>query len=77
MTSNLFLDEADGWCAEAWDIVRRCGNLYFVIISKRIHRFEVELSEDWERGYENVTICESQNRSGYHLPVFLDLLIKQ
>ena len=79
MTSDFFLDEADAWRAEAWNIIRRRSDLHFVIITKRIHRFEVELPGDWGRGYENVTICctcENQNRADYRLPVFLELPIK-
>ena len=65
MTSDFFLDEADAWRPEAWDIIRRRGDLHFVIITKRIHRFAVGLPEDWGSGYENVTICctcENQDR---------------
>ena len=79
MTSDFFLDEADEWREEAWDIIRRRSDLHFVIITKRIHRFEVELPGDWGSGYENVTICstcENQNRAAYRLPVFLELPIK-
>lgn len=79
MTSDFFLDEADAWRAEAWDIIRRRSNLHFVIITKRIHRFEVELPGDWGCGYENVTICctcENKNRADYRLPIFLKLPIK-
>ena len=79
MTSDFFLDEADAWRAEAWDIIRRRGDLHFVIITKRIQRFEVELPRDWGSGYENVTICctcENQSRADYRLPVFLELPIK-
>ena len=79
MTSDFFLDEADEWREEAWDIIRRRSDLHFVIITKRIHRFEVELPGDWGSGYENVTIyctCENQNRADYRLPVFLELPIK-
>ena len=55
------------------------GDLHFVIITKRIHRFAVGLPEDWGSGYENVTICctcENQNRADYRLPLFLNLPIK-
>ncbi len=79
MTSDFFLDEADVWRAEAWNIIRRRSDLHFVIITKRIHRFEVELPGDWGSGYENVTIfctCENQNQADYRLPVFLELPIK-
>ena len=47
MTSDFFLDEVDAWRAEAWNIIRRRSDLHFVIITKRIHRFEVELPWDW------------------------------
>ena len=79
MTSDFFLDEADAWRAEAWNIIRRRSDLHFVIITKRIHRFEVELPWDWGSGYENATICctcENQNQADYRLPVFLELPIK-
>ena len=79
MTSDFFLDEADAWRAEAWNIIRRRSDLHFVIFTKRIHRFEVELPGDWGSGYENVTICstwEKQNQTGYRLPVFLVSAIK-
>ena len=79
MTSDFFLDEADVWRAEAWNIIRRRSDLHFVIITKRIHRFEVELPGDWGSGYENVTICctcENQDRADYRLPVFLNLPIR-
>lgn len=79
MTSDFFLDEADVWRAETWNIIRRRSDLHFVIITKRIHRFEVELPGDWGSGYENVTICctcENQNQADYRLPVFLELPIK-
>ena len=79
ITSDFFLEKADEWRAKAWDIIRRRSDLHFVIITKRIHRFEVELPGDWGNGYENVTICctcENQNRADYRLPVFLKLPIK-
>lgn len=79
MTSDFFLEEADGWRAEAWDIIRQRRDLHFVIITKRIHRFEVELPKDWGDGYDHVTIsctCENQNRADYRLPIFLKLPVK-
>ena len=32
-------------------------DLEFLIITKRVNRFFVSLPEDWEEGYENVTVC--------------------
>lgn len=79
MTSDFFLEEADGWREEAWEMIRERGDLHFTIITKRIHRFRVGLPGDWGEGYENVSIgctCENQNRADYRLPIFLDLPIK-
>ena len=79
MTSDFFLEEADGWREEAWEMIRERVDLHFTIITKRIHRFRVGLPGDWGEGYENVSIgctCENQNRADYRLPIFLDLPIK-
>lgn len=80
MTSDFFLDEADDWRAEIWDMIRARPDLHFVIITKRIVRFPVKLPEDWGSGYENVTIlctCEDQQRADERLPVFLNLPIRR
>lgn len=79
MTSDFFLDKADDWRREIWDIIKLRSDLEFVIITKRIERFMIELPEDWEDGYENVTVvctCENQAMADKRLPVFLQLPIK-
>ena len=55
-TSDFFLEEADAWRAEAWSFIRQRRDLRFLIITKRIERFRVQLPEDWGAGYENVRI---------------------
>jgi len=73
-TSDFFLEEADAWRVEAWQMIRRRSDLHFLIITKRIHRFHVSLPDDWGEGYENVAICctvENQSRADYRLPIFL------
>ena len=70
---RLFCEEADEWRPEAWKMIRERDDLHFVIITKRIHRFQVGLPKDWEEGYDNVTICctcENQNMADYRLPFF-------
>ena len=55
------------------------SDLHFVIITKRIHRFEVSLPDDWGEGYENVTVCatcENQRRADERIPLLLSLPIK-
>lgn len=78
-TSDFFLDEADEWRAEAWSFIKERKDINFLIITKRIDRFEVNLPEDWKDGYDNVTIgctCENQDRADYRLPIFIHMPIK-
>lgn len=79
-TSDFFLEDADEWRIEAWDMIRTRSDLRFLIVTKRIDRFNISLPEDWGNGYNNVEICctvENQNRADYRLPIFLDLPIKK
>lgn len=79
MTSDFFLDAADGWRQECWDMIRLRQDLHFFIITKRIDRFAQCIPSDWKDGWDNVTICstcEDQERADYRLPILLDLPIK-
>ena len=79
MTSDFFLDLADDWRQECWDMIRQRQDLHFCIITKRIDRFRLCIPTDWGDGWDNVTICntcEDQERADYRLPVFLELPIK-
>ena len=79
MTSDFFLEEADLWRAEAWAMIRARTDLRFILITKRIRRFQIMLPEDWGDGYENVTVlctCEDQKRAEERLPFFLELPIR-
>lgn len=78
-TSDFFLEEADEWRKEAWEMIRFRSDLTFFIITKRPDRFYVSLPKDWGDGYDNVCIsctCESQYTADLRLPVFLELPIK-
>ena len=78
-SSDFFLDEADDWRIEAWQMIKFRRDLQFLIITKRIDRFGVNLPHDWGDGYNNVKICstcETQDRANYRLPILLDLHIK-
>lgn len=79
MTSDFFLEDADEWRQECWDIMRTRSDLHFQIITKRIDRFDICKPEDWGDGWEHITICstcENQDRADYRLPIFLELPIK-
>ena len=79
MTSDFFIEEADDWRNEIWQIIKYRRDLNFVIITKRIERFLECIPDDWKDGYDNVTIictCENQKTTDERLPIFLKLPIK-
>ena len=79
MTSDFFIEDADEWRPSVWQMIRLRSDLNFVIITKRIDRFQTCIPNDWKDGYENVTIlctCENQVQADYRLPIFLSLPIK-
>ncbi len=79
MTSDFFIEEADEWREDIWNIMKTRSDLNFIIITKRIERFEKCIPKDWNDGYENVTIictCENQQMADERLPIFLNLPIK-
>jgi len=72
-TSDFFLEEADGWREEAWNMIRIRADLQFSIITKRIARFADCIPADWGDGYKNVTIgctVENQKQADIRLPGF-------
>lgn len=80
MTSDFFLDAADPWRDEIWDIIRTRSDVHFSIITKRITRFTQCIPADWGEGWHNVTICctiENQQAADERLPLFLSLPIQK
>jgi protein gp37 len=63
--SDWFHEDADGWRAEAWDVVRRCPNLTFQVLTKRPERIAAHLPADWGAGYPNVWLGVSVERDDY------------
>ena len=79
MTSDFFLEEADPWRDEIWEMIRARPDLRFTIITKRIQRAQQCFPPDWGDGYDNVSIgctCENGEQAMIRLPVFLSLPIK-
>lgn len=78
--TDFFVAEADEWRCVAWSIIKQRPDLDFLILTKRIDRFEVSLPSDWGNGYENVNIgctVENQELADYRLPLFLSYPIKR
>lgn len=79
MSSDFFLEEADEWRKEAWEMMRERSDVRFFIITKRAHRILNSLPPDWGDGYENVEInitCENQKRADERAPILLTLPLK-
>lgn len=78
--SDFFIAEADEWRAEAWAMIKKRPDLDFLILTKRIDRFNISLPNDWGDGYDNVQIgctIENQESADYRLPLFLSYPIKR
>jgi len=62
--SDFFHPGADEWRHEAWDIIRRCTNLNWLVLTKRPELIADRLPDDWGHGYPNVwlgTTCGVQS----------------
>lgn len=79
MTSDFFVEEADEWRAEAWEIMRCRPDVKFFLLTKRPQRVAECLPEDWGEGYDNVIFnvtCENQRRADERIPILLELPFK-
>lgn len=53
--SDFFHPTADPWRDEAWDVIRRCPNLHYQILTKRPENIAARLPKDWgPDGWPNV-----------------------
>lgn len=79
MTSDFFLEEADIWRNEVWDIMRERRDVRFYLLTKRAHRMAQCLPPDWGDGWDNVMLnvtCENQARADERLPILWDIPAK-
>ncbi len=79
-TSDFFLNDADLWRNDCWEMIKQRSDCHFYFFTKRIDRFYQCLPQDWQDGYENVTIgctVENQQVADYRLPIFLQAPIKK
>ncbi len=78
-SSDFFIEEADVWRAECWDMIRERKDLEFLFLTKRIERFYDCIPPDWGSGWTNVTIgctVENQETADRRLPFFASLPIR-
>ncbi len=79
MTSDFFLEEADKWRDEAWEIIRQRPDVIFFILTKRPERVRENLPKWWGEGLENVLFnvtCENQKRADERIPILFSLPFK-
>lgn len=79
MTSDFFLEEADAWRDEAWNMMRLRPDVHFWLLTKRAHRIRACLPWDWLNGWDNVSLnvtAENQARADERLPVLLEIPAK-
>ena len=79
MTSDFFLEQADEWRSEAWDIIRQRSDVVFYLLTKRPQRVSACLPADWGDGWDNVffnVTCENQKRADERMPILLELPFK-
>ncbi|MBQ3425531.1 MAG: DUF5131 family protein [Clostridia bacterium] len=79
MTSDFFLEEADAWRDDAWDIIKKRPDVKLFLLTKRPERVAEHLPPDWGEGWENVMFnvsCENQRRADERIPILLKLPFK-
>nr|WP_330375859.1 DUF5131 family protein [Dorea sp. D27] len=78
-STDFFIEEADEWRKECWEMMKERADLHFLFLTKRIERFWDCIPDDWADGYENVTIgctVENQSRADERLSFFKTLPIR-
>lgn len=79
MTSDFFLEEADIWRPQAWEIIKKRSDVVFILITKRPERVLENLPKNWNDGWENIwfhVTTENQKRADERIPILLDLPFK-
>lgn len=79
MTSDTFVEEADEWRDEFWDIIRQRPDVKFWILTKRPERMRDNLPMDWNDGWENVSLnitCENQVMFSKRWEIFKEIPAK-
>ena len=73
--SDFFIEQADAWRDEAWNIIRRTPHLTYQILTKRPELMARRLPKDWGEGYPNVWLgvsAEDQKYADLRVPILID-----
>jgi protein gp37 len=63
--SDFFIEQADEWRPEAWDIIKRTPYLTYQILTKRPENIKDRLPDDWGNGWSNVWLGVSVETPAY------------
>lgn len=64
--SDFFIEEADAWRGEVWDIIRKTPHHTYQICTKRVENIPARLPSDWGNGYSNVWLgATTENGTEY------------
>lgn len=77
--SDFLIEDADEWRQECWDMIRERSDCHFIFLTKRIERFNYCKPDDWDNGFDNVTIgvsCENQKAVDGRLSILCSQPIK-
>lgn len=72
--SDFFIEDADAWRDEAWDIIRKTPHLTYQILTKRPENIPDRLPKGWGEGWPNVWLgvsTENQEYAEKRIPLLL------
>lgn len=64
--SDFFIEEADEWRKEAWQVIKETPNLIYQVLTKRPENMATRMPEDWGEGYPNVALGVSVENKDYY-----------
>lgn len=77
--SDWFIEEADAWRPELWEIIKKTPQHTYQILTKRPERIKHCLPPDWGAGYPNVWLgvsVEDQDAADIRIPLLIDISAK-
>lgn len=74
--SDYFIEEADSWRQDVWNIIAKTPNLFYLLLTKRAERIKECLPLNWGDGWENVGLgitAENQEMCDERMPILSSL----
>jgi protein gp37 len=74
--SDFFIEEADAWRNDVWDIIKKTPQHTYQILTKRPERIAAHIPADWGDGWPNVwlgTSVENQQYAEKRIPTLVSV----